>query len=280
MADLPILPVSAFARPGASPPDSAGPGRPAALRWVVLGVLVGLGLPGAVRAWSAPTHRRIALHALRRLPAARRPPTLAAREAFLLGVDAPDRHGDGWIPSRAHVLHPDQDPGGGLAARTVGRLVAWLREADRRDLRWWFHAGRLCHLVADLAQPMHSASDPRERRWHAGYERWANRLEPAAPTRADRARPSPLTEPGLLALARASRADYAGLLEGLEGGRRDQLAGPTRGWMARGVAATGRALAGLEGPADADHGAWWVAVLCWGALAWAARRREAASLRG
>lgn len=142
------------------------------LRHLGICSLAALLMVSSARPWSAPTHREVGLLALERLPADARPTTREERQAFRRGTVAPDRRGQpGWIPPRQHVLHRG-DPARRSAEEPVQQLEAWLRRRTlRRDPEWWFQAGRLAHLVADLCLPLHTASHPEEGRVHSPFER-------------------------------------------------------------------------------------------------------------
>ncbi len=89
---------------------------------------------------------------------------------------APDRrHRPGFIPPQAHVLHEADGPHQGMEP-VVRRLEAWLVHQPNRDSDWWFHLGRLGHLLGDLCQPLHTATSASEKAMHSRYERYAASL--------------------------------------------------------------------------------------------------------
>ncbi len=212
-------------------------------------VTFALGGAGRVGAWSAATHVAIGERVLARLRVtevfARRVATLpeGARAAFLAGCVAPDRREYGWIPAFAHVEHGEgRRP---EALEVIGELEAWLgtRSPGRRD--WWFHAGRLVHLVSDLAQPMHTATSPEESRVHSAFETAVSRAGSREPEQ-----PSPVaTASGPSVLAQEGRRIYPRLVSGWKArGCRPGLLMESRTWVGRAeLESRARLLAVLEG---------------------------------
>jgi hypothetical protein len=226
-----------------------------------------------VKPWSAPTHREIGLLALERLPPEDRPRTDRRRAAFRAGTVAPDQRGSpGWVPPRRHVLHAGDRPGES-AEGVVHLLEEWLaRPGLPRDEDWWFQAGRLAHLVADLCLPLHTDGHPQEGRVHGSFERKVAGLvwEEGAyrEVRPGRA-PTPLGR-----LAAAGRQEFPDLLEDLLGGApRPVWEERARRWRRRAV----REVAARLGALDATRGeggrgtgrpglAYLVVVIAWGVL--------------
>lgn len=224
-------------------------------------------VPGSARGWSAATHRRVARRALGLLTPALRAQGRGHLDRFLEGAVAPDQRRAGWIPPRAHVFHrEDAARRGGLAGRAVAGLEAWLRAQPTRGAAWWFQAGRLAHLVADLAQPLHTATSPEERPMHAAFEAWSARL--SWPRRAPgvlREEPLPLEE-----VARRGRREYRRVVEQFgDPARRRALARRTRVWRGfavQQVAARLNAL-GEASPQDSLPGRdWLLAAIAWWSL--------------
>lgn len=218
--------------------------------------LAGLVAVGSAFPWSAATHREVGLLALERLPVGSRPASREARRAYRAGTAAPDRAGaEGWVPARHHVIHDGDRPEDGAEA-TVWALEDWLRaRRDQRDPAWWFQAGRLAHLVADLCQPLHTAQVPDEGAVHGRFERWVAGLawEPGAYRSAlggEGAGPTPLTR-----LAEAGRREYPALMRRLR--ERDEspaLARRARVWRRRAVREVAARLVALGEGAGARRG--------------------------
>ena len=107
----------------------------------------------------------------------------------------------------------------------VEKLEKDLLQRDLVDHDWWFQAGRLVHLISDLAQPLHTDRNPVEKKVHGPYEAWLNQMlikgksaeyfqklsnqsEPTRYTEASKMKPMPW-----IALAAKSHQDYHFLLK-------------------------------------------------------------------
>ncbi len=131
--------------------------------------------PPRALAWSAPTHRLIAARAAERLGGPLGRLLLAHRRELLAGAVAPDTRGPGAIPAADHVYHPDDPaPLPGAPARAASMMWALANGGPVTPAALAFELGRVCHLVADLAQPLHTAggaAHPREKTYHSRFER-------------------------------------------------------------------------------------------------------------
>jgi hypothetical protein len=176
--------------------------------------------------WSGGTHREIASRALAGLSPLSRKTGRWYRRSLLRGAVAPDHPGEGWIPAQCHVLDGFEGPRGGIQG-TVEKLETWLREHPTRDAEWWFQAGRLCHLIGDLCQPLHTGRSPGEKKVHSRYEKWTQGL-PWPPTQ----RVAVGTASSLEALALRGHKRYNFLMETYgDMARRGELALSTREWL-------------------------------------------------
>lgn len=249
---------------GGEPSGRAGLGLGKGLRPVLrrrgLGALLLLGLAQGVGAWSARSHQEIARRALAGLDPVSRKLGRWHRRSLERGARAPDFPGEGWIPAQYHVLDGREHPRRNMA-QVVEDLETWLRESPRRDGAWWFQAGRLSHLIADLVQPMHTDRSPEEGRVHAAYEAWAEALPWGPVPDLERARALPLGD-----LAIRGRRDYADLVRDFESQRGGpDLARRSREWLDLAVQQTAARWRSLGDP-PADP----LGENCWGilALAW------------
>jgi hypothetical protein len=131
--------------------------------------------PASAVAWSAPTHRLIAARAAERVGGPLGALLLAHRRELLAGAVAPDTRGLGGIPASDHIFHPgESNPLPGAPARAASMMWALANRGPVDPASLAFEFGRVCHLVADLAQPLHTdggAAHPREKTYHSRFER-------------------------------------------------------------------------------------------------------------
>jgi hypothetical protein len=167
-------------------------------------------------AWSARTHRWIAARSAELAPGPVGRIALTNRESLLDGATAPDRRGRGHIPPQAHVWHVEAAGGGphfGEAPRKAAAMIWRLgRESPPAGPELAFELGRLCHIAADLSQPLHTDGGrrrPFEDRYHARYERDVERLlDDFGPVTARPEGPPIDVRSALESLARAAHAGY------------------------------------------------------------------------
>ncbi|MBI3890011.1 MAG: zinc dependent phospholipase C family protein [Candidatus Wallbacteria bacterium] len=168
------------------------------LLWVLL---LATAQPTAARGWSAVTHRAIAARAAERLGGELGRLLLDRRAALLDGAVAPDRRGRGHIPSQDHVWHALASADGTHFGNGPGRAASMLWMLANRGAPSpadaAFELGRVCHVVADLNQPLHTdggREHPYESRYHSRYEKDVERLWDALESAATGTAPS--AEPG------------------------------------------------------------------------------------
>jgi hypothetical protein len=162
---------------------------------------------------------------------------------------APDARGPGHLPPQDHVFHVTLDRRGrrfGGAPRRVQELAWKLMSEDLPDDQVVFELGRLCHLVADLCQPLHADGqqrNPEEPRIHPRYEQDADRdrsLATVAPLlRAPGEGPAGGWETHMEGLARAAALDYDAVCDAYQRGvGYAALGGVTRRGVERAVGET------------------------------------------
>jgi hypothetical protein len=174
--------------------------------WLVL-----LWVPGRADAWAWGVHRQIALRAME-----------------ILGKELPlppaDARGKGHLPPTDHIYHVTADRRGwhrGGAPRKVQEILWRLSAEVLTDREFVFELGRICHLMADLCQPLHtdgSAREPLARQVHPRYEKEADRdglLCDVAPVQG--AITEAVGEGYARALAVESNADFARVIDAYRG---------------------------------------------------------------
>jgi hypothetical protein len=213
-----------------------------------------LACAGPACGWGWSVHRLIAFRAMQALAGERLLAPERAWPVLWKSVVAPDdRKARGYMPAEDHVFHVTPEAGGRRFGRAPRRAqeIAWRLTSEALDDEETLHElGRLCHLVADLCQPLHADGkrrNPREREVHAPYERDADRDARLGEVRGGAVSPPEPSsvEERMEALARASVRDYdaicAAYLDRLGGARGARDGGA----VARGARAPRR---GAEAP--------------------------------
>lgn len=192
----------------------------------VLALTASLATATPAGAWAWSVHRLVAFRAMAAM-AGELPLTPGAAWPVLWRASvAPDRQGPGRLPPQDHVFHVTSHARGkpfGNAPRRIQELTWKLMSEDLPDDQVVFELGRLSHLVADLAQPLHTDGkqrNPDEPKIHPRFEKDADHdgdlasVRYAAPTTAP---PPPWSaeasqvngwESRMEAFAHASSRDY------------------------------------------------------------------------
>lgn len=210
--------------------------------WVLLLVAA-----GPAFGWGWRVHRLIAYRAAQAL-VERLPRSERAWKWLWEGAVAPDARGIGNIPSRDHVYHVTPPAFGG-APQVVQRMLWQLLSEEMPEERLLFEMGRICHLVGDLAQPLHTDGTRRcaqEEEFHGLFEKAVDadleiaRLVPVPEAPAWKAAWEPQDasvldwDAKLVALARESNRDYERVCEAYVGARTGYAS--TRGLVRRRIA--------------------------------------------
>jgi len=145
-------------------------------------LMCAMALAGAARAeaWAWSVHRLVAFRAMQAMGAELPLPAERAWPVLWRAAVAPDAAGPGQLPPIDHVFHVTRDRRArpmGNAPRRIQELTWRLMSEELPDDQVVFELGRICHLVADLSQPLHAdgkARNPDCGRVHPLFEKDAD----------------------------------------------------------------------------------------------------------
>ena len=144
--------------------------------WRIPLILLWLAAAAPASGWAWSVHRLVAFRAMQAVGSDLPLPPARAWPVLWRAAVAPDAQGPGRLPPQDHVFHVPSSPRAkpfGNGPRRIQELTWRLMSEDLPDDQVVFELGRLCHLVADLAQPLHTdgkSRNPDEGRIHPKYE--------------------------------------------------------------------------------------------------------------